>query len=89
MTDAKDKRPRFTHEDICREVEQILQEIAGKPVPSRTSPLADLALDSLVMLDVLTTLEERFDVVLNENVIRELGTINRIARVVKDTADSK
>ncbi len=89
MTENLENRPRFTHELICREVEQILRDIAGKPAPARTAPLVDLSLDSITMLDVLSTLEQRFDIVLNENVIQEFGTINRIARVVKDTVDSQ
>jgi acyl carrier protein len=83
-TDKADNNLDFNQEFLLNQVEQIVSEISGKKIPDTKANLASLGMDSMTMLDVLTALEDRFGIVLNESVAEEFVTLNQIARVVQD-----
>ena len=88
MTDTGDSRSQSKLEAMAIEVEKIITEITGQRVSSHETPLDTMGFDSITMLDVLATMEQRFGIALNESIIQEFRTINRIARIVKDEANT-
>lgn len=75
-------------EDVAKDVARIATAVSGKTIPSYRDDLSTLGIDSLTMLDLLTALEEHFNILLSENIIKEFRSIERIARIVRDTAAS-
>ena len=73
---------------LADQVVEIVSEISGKQISEKSADLADLGLDSMAKLDVLASLEERFDIVLNESVVEEFHTIGHIAQIVSDVIRS-
>ena len=65
-------------------VGDVVSEVVGKTISDWEADLASLGLDSLTLLEILASLEEKFHVTLNEGVIEEFQTVARITRVVED-----
>ena len=84
MTRQDDSRPRAEGEELAREVTRIITEVTDQSVPAHDTDLNTLGFDSIAMLDVLASLEARFSVSLNENMIREFRTVDRITRILKE-----
>jgi acyl carrier protein len=74
---------------ITFEVVNLVAQVTGRNLPNAETDLDQLELDSLAMLELLAALEEHFDVVLNENIIKELRTIHDISRIVKELIRAK
>lgn len=70
------------------DIARITAQITEKQIPSPREDLFTLGIDSMVMLDLLAALEEHFGVTLNENITREFRTVERIARIIRDTASA-
>ena len=75
-------------EDIAKDVARIATEVSGKDIPSYRDDLSVLGIDSLTMLDLLAALEEHFGILLSENIIKEFRSVERISRIVRDSAVS-
>jgi acyl carrier protein len=73
---------------LVDQVGKIVSDVSGKQISDKSADLADLGLDSMAKLDVLASLEERFDIVLNERVVEEFHTIGHIAKIVGDVMRS-
>ena len=84
MTKQDDNRSHGGSGRLAHEVEKVITEVTGKPIPAHDTDLTTLGFDSIAMLDVLASLEERFSISLNENIIREFRTVNRITRILKE-----
>ena len=80
MTDSLDAK----HGAIADEIQKVIEETTGHKIPSHETPLASVGFDSITMLDLLSNLENRFGVGLNENIIHEFRTIQRIARIISE-----
>jgi acyl carrier protein len=89
MTPGEDKRHQTADNDLAQEVAAVITEVTGKTIPAHDTDLSGLGFDSIAMLDVLATLEERFHISLNENIIAEFSTINRITRILKEMLRSR
>ena len=63
-------------------VEEIISEIAGKPLSENNTELTSLGIDSMNKLDILASLEERFDILLNESMVEGFHTVGHIAQIV-------
>jgi acyl carrier protein len=74
---------------LVDQVGEIVAKISGEQIPEKSADLASLGMDSMAKLDVLASLEERFDIVLNESVVEEFHSISHIAHIVKDVIRSK
>jgi acyl carrier protein len=70
------------------QVAGIVAEITGHNVSDPKADLSALGLDSMALLDVLAVMEERFDVVLTEDVVQEFRTVHRIAHIIRDAIRS-
>ena len=57
---------------------EIVKEVAGKEIVSSKTDLSSLGIDSMVKLDILTSLEKKFNVELNESSIREFVNIKTV-----------
>ena len=84
MTKTEESRPHATSGQLAEEVAEVITEITGKEIPAHHTDLSTLGFDSIAMLDVLATLESRYEISLNENIIREFRTVNRITRILKE-----
>ena len=73
---------------IAAQVGEIVAEIAGKPVPEKNAKLDNLGIDSMAKLDILASLEERFDILLNERMVEEFHTVGHIAKIVDEAIRS-
>ena len=71
-------------EVLMGQVGDVVSEVIGKTISDSEANLIALGLDSLTLLEILATLEEKFGIILNEGVIEEFQTIARITRVVED-----
>jgi acyl carrier protein len=93
MTENRSPEPEsgvYRNLDILQDqVGEIVSEISGKQVPEKSADLASLGMDSMAKLDVLASLEERFDIVLNESVVEEFHSIGHIAHIIRDVIRSK
>ena len=68
--------------ELVARVEEIVSEISGKPLPEKNIELTALGIDSMAKLDILASLEEHFDVILNESMVEEFHTVAHIAKIV-------
>ncbi len=66
------------------EVSELVSEVTNQLIPSPETHLTDLGIDSITMLEILTALEDRFDITLNENLVRELRTLHDICHIVTE-----
>ncbi len=73
---------------LTDQVSEVVTEIAGKKISDWDANLRALGMDSMALLDVLATLEERFGIFLNENTVLEFYSINRITNVVQEAIRS-
>ena len=78
----------MSYQDIVNDIARITAQITEKQIPSPREDLFALGIDSMVMLDLLAALEEHFGITLNESITREFRTIERIARIIRDTASA-
>jgi acyl carrier protein len=67
----------------------IVSEISGKDVPEKSVDLASLGIDSITKLEILASLEERLDIVLNESVVEEFHSVGHIAHIIRDAIRAK
>lgn len=74
-----------TIEDAVR---QTVEKVSGIRVSDYESSLAAAGVDSLLLLEILSELEQKFEIVLNESVVEEFYSLSRIARVILDALRS-
>jgi len=70
------------------DIAAVLLDVAGIDARDPDADLASLGLDSLKALDLLAAMEERFGIVLTEDLAAEFRSVSRIARVVQDAMRS-
>jgi acyl carrier protein len=78
----------LSFQEILDDVTRITTQISGKSISSPREDLAALGIDSLMMLDLLSALEEHFGITLSETITREFRTTDRVARIIQDIATS-
>ncbi len=67
-----------THEDIRTQLAEIVHEVAGTPtrdVQPEKSFIDDLDVDSLSMVEIAVAAEERFEVSIPDDEIKNLRTV--------------
>jgi len=86
MRSTTDSRSNFSLDlaILSDQVSEVVSEIAGKKIQDWDANLKAMGMDSMALLDVLATLEERFGIILSENNIQEFYSINRITNVVQE-----
>ena len=75
-------------EVLADEVSGVIAGITGGDGWSLDTDLASVGLDSMALLDILAALEERFGVVLTEDLVSEFRSIRGIVRIVEDAVRS-
>jgi len=55
------------------------------PITAETSIAGDLNLDSLAVMDLLMVLEDKFDVLIPQNLLPEIVTVGQLAKAVRDS----
>ncbi|MEU9853227.1 acyl carrier protein [Streptomyces sp. NPDC047974] len=79
-----------TQEDIVKGLAEIVNEIAGIPVEDvemDKSFTDDLDVDSLSMVEVVVAAEERFDVKIPDNDVKDLKTVgDAVSYILKHQA---
>jgi acyl carrier protein len=73
---------------LVSQVKEVVCSIAGQEITDSDAQLAGFGVDSLELLDILAAVEERFGIVLNENMVREFSSISRIASIIEDVVRS-
>ncbi len=84
MRSARVTRPSIPVAQLEAELANIIKEMTGHPISDPKADLAAAGIDSVTMLDLLATLETRFNVGLTEDVVQEFRSIHRIAHIVRD-----
>ena len=74
---------------ILNEVSDLVSPILSQDIPSPETDLTNLGIDSIAMLEVLTALEEHFDITLNENLVREFRCLHDIGHIVMEQIRAK
>lgn len=90
MTGQADPRARATPDAIERDTLDILRRLSRKPVePAPDSELlADLGFDSLLVLELVGELEDRFDIAVPLNALTHIRTVGQMmAEVHRLVAD--
>jgi acyl carrier protein len=72
-------------EYLMNEIAGIVEDVSGLEASDPKAALSDQKIDSIMLLDILTLLENRFQIVLNEELIKEFTSINRIAYIVQQS----
>ena len=69
------------YEDILQALEEILQPFVpqGQAVDEDTDLVADLGLDSLKVMKILESVEDRFDISIPLNVLPDVRTVKDFA----------
>ena len=55
------------------------------PITAETNIARDLNLDSLAVMDLLMVLEDKFDVLIPQNLLPEIATVGQLAKAVRDS----
>jgi acyl carrier protein len=74
----------FDFEEASDLVVRTIAEVCGVHVADKEASLASLGVDSLSLLEVMSVLESKFEIVLNENVIKEFRNVTRITNIIRD-----
>lgn len=69
------------YEEILSEVKELLKPFLkpGQSLSESTDLVADLGLDSLKVMELLTEVEDRFDVSVPLNILAEVRTVKDLA----------
>lgn len=84
MTTHPTETKRLAYDAIVEQVFEIVSGVAEREVLGEDTNLASVGLDSMSLLDIMALIEKRFDIVLTEDVVEELYSVKRIARIVYD-----
>ena len=73
------------YENILQALKEILQSFVpqGKTVDEDTDLVADLGLDSLKVMKILESIEDRFDISIPLNVLPDVRTVKDFALQIK------
>lgn len=85
VTGHADPRALATPDAIERDVRDILRRLSRKPVepaPDREL-MADLGFDSLLVLELVGELEDRFDIAVPLNALTHIRTVGQITAEVR------
>ena len=69
---------------IAIKVAATLTSLTNTKVEDYDASLKMLGIDSMTMLDLLAILETTFDINLNENIVKEFDSINKISRIINE-----
>ena len=78
------------NEKIINEVTEILKQFVpqGQPINEDTDLIADLGLDSLKVMKLVETVEDRFDISIPLNILPDVRTVSdfvlQIEKISKD-----
>lgn len=84
MTTRRAATQQPAYEAIVEQVFEIVSRVAEREVTGEDTNLASVGLDSMALLDVMALIEQRYGIVLTEDVVEDLYSVKRIARVVYD-----
>jgi len=88
-SDSKGPAPSASRDDvhdrILFRVSAIVSEISGCEAPAQDDDLANAGIDSVSRLELLARLEQEFEIEFTEDIATEFRTVNRIARVIRNT----
>jgi acyl carrier protein len=85
VTSRESVSPRaLSRSELERRVADVVAEVGSCPIPGIDAQLSDFGFDSLMLLDLLAALEQRFEIDLTEDVVAEFRTVAGVARVVRD-----
>lgn len=98
-TEAQEAATRYHRSRKLHEVPTIVREVIAHYIPEEKSGLMkqkvphlrlreDLGLDSLSMIEIVMTLEEAFEITLDESELRELQTVGDINRYAESRLSS-
>lgn len=68
---------------LKRQITDVIEEVTGLDISDPQTNLAERGIDSVALLDILTVIEKKLNIVLNEEVVREFISVTRIAYVVQ------
>ena len=71
----------LNHEDLLSRLSNVLAPFVkeGQVVDANTQLVADLGLDSMQVMELLSTIEDEFDISVPLNIIPEVRTVNDLA----------
>lgn len=76
-------------ESIEEQIVDIISTVSGKVIDSGVDGLQEVNLDSLSKLEILTLLEERFNLSITEESAKEFTSISSISRIVLRSMDAQ
>lgn len=74
----------MTHEDVARQVPQIIAEQLGTAAENPDARfIEDLGADSLDVVEITMLLEERFDVTISDDEMEKCDTVGKAVELVQ------
>jgi acyl carrier protein len=79
------------YQEILQMLFQLLERFPAKNIElnEQTNLVADMGLDSINVMELLTEIEDRFDVIVPLNVMADVSTVQDLANQVKRLAEDK
>ena len=70
-----------SHEDVMSRVYEVLQPFVkeGKEITDQTELVADLGLDSMQVMELLSQIEDAFDISVPLNIVPEVRTVRDLS----------
>lgn len=80
-----------TLEQIGKETLEILKQVSNRPIePTMQSEvIADLGFDSILVLELISELEERFDISIPLNNLAQIKTVGQMVEHIKTLCDKQ
>jgi acyl carrier protein len=78
--------------DLKAEVMEIISTIIEKPVdqiPLDAHLVQDVGADSMMALEILAALEKKYRIVIPEEKLQELTTVNKIIKIVEEKKERR
>lgn len=79
------------YQEILQTLFQLLERFPTKNIElnEQTNLVADMGLDSINVMELLTEIEDHFDVIVPLNVMADVSTVQDLANQVKRLAEDK
>ena len=79
----------MTRAELIERFQKIASEVAEKPITlkSETTPIADLGIDSLGMLEIVGSLEKEFKVTIPDDKLVGISTVAQLVDLVQKRTD--
>jgi len=75
----------WTHDELVNEVRSLIREHSdeGLDITEKSELVADLGIDSLGVMEVVADIEDKFDMTIADNELREVATMGDVVAAIE------